>query len=166
MIQPIITRAESRKARALDKTSLRAKEGGGSWKHTDGKFRGAGRSPVERRAGAKKQADGDGGGGLGKLSAAAPSAGVASPALAGSSCRAREPAHTDTSRPARSLPHQAQNPPPLASRNTRKGFERRDGRRERRSRATSAPAFVLLSLPVSLRHPHAESRLTMRGELA
>jgi len=28
------------------------------------------------------------------------------------------------------LPHQAQNPPPLASRNTRKGFERRDGRRE------------------------------------
>ena len=162
MIQPIITGAESRSAWALDKTSLGAKEGG--WElEAHGRKNSA--AAVPRWNGGrllKKKADGDGGG-LGKLSAAAASVGVASPALGAS------PQHTDTSRAPASPPTPSTKPSPRSPPETRAKVSSVEtaGGRGRRSRVTSAPAaFVLRSLPVALRHPHAESRLTMRGKLA
>ena len=95
------------------------------------KFRGAGRSPVERRAGAKKKADG-----VVMVVVASESSAQLQPALASphrySQPRRSTPSHSHRhqARAPALLPHQTQNPPPLASRNTRKGFERRDGRRE------------------------------------
>ena len=86
MIQPIITGAESRSAWALDKTSLGAKEGG--WELEAHGRKNSAVPAVPRWNGGrvlkKGRWCGDGGGGLGKLSAAAASVGVASPVLAAS----------------------------------------------------------------------------------
>lgn len=152
MIQPIITRAESRKRGGplTSKTSLLAKDGGGSWKHTDGKFRGAGRpfptgtaTPVVVASESSVQLPAE------QPASERPSVGVAAPALA-TACRTRTPtppgapahlsSHTHT--------HDTPSTKPSAARLPKHAQRFRASRRqdERRFCATSTPFVLTVSL--------------------